>query len=73
MYRASMTNSNGLETDVAVKVLHTDLDTDTQSVQRLRDEARLLALLDHPSILSIHDLVLLDGRVALVTEYIDGQ
>ncbi|MCB9679199.1 MAG: serine/threonine protein kinase [Alphaproteobacteria bacterium] len=59
--------------DVALKVLHNGLDPRSQAVQRLRDEARLLALLDHPSILSIHDLVLLDGRVALVTEYIDGQ
>ncbi|MEZ4317334.1 MAG: protein kinase [Myxococcota bacterium] len=58
--------------DVALKVLHNGLDPRSQAVQRLRDEARLLGLLDHPSILSIRDLVLLDGRVALVTEYIDG-
>jgi serine/threonine protein kinase len=58
--------------DVAVKVLHHGLDPRSQAVQRLRDEARLLGLLDHPGILAIEDLVLLDGRVALITEYVDG-
>jgi len=59
--------------EVALKVLHNGLDPRSQAVQRLRDEARLLGLLDHPSILSIHDLIVLDDRVALVTEYVDGQ
>ena len=38
--------------------------------KRLADEAKLLGLLSHPSMLRIHDLVLLEGRVALVTEYV---
>ena len=40
---------------------------------RLRDEGRHLARLDHPTILKVHDLVVLDGRVALVTEYVAGE
>lgn len=73
VYRASMTNANGLETDVAVKVLHHDLDRDSQAVERLRDEGKMLGALVHAAILRVFDLVILDGRVGLVTEYVEGQ
>ncbi len=73
VYRASMVNATGLENEVAVKLLHHDLDTDDQAVQRLRDEGRMLGALVHPSILRIYDFVVLDGRVGLVMEYVEGQ
>ncbi|MFT4624560.1 MAG: serine/threonine protein kinase [Myxococcota bacterium] len=72
VYRATMRSGGGLESAVAVKVLRVDLDADTDAVRRLRDEGRLLARLNHPNILTVYDLVLLDGRVALVTEFVDG-
>jgi hypothetical protein len=71
VYRATMTSGGGLSQRVAVKLLHADLGTD--AVQRLRDEGRLLATLDHPAILRVLDLVILDDRVALVTELIEGR
>lgn len=58
---------------VAVKVLQQGLDARGQAVERLRDEARLLHLLDHPNILEVHDLIGVSGRVALMTEYLEGQ
>ncbi len=73
VYRAQMRSAGGLESEVAVKVLRGDLDPASQAVQRLRDEGRMLARLNHPAILKVHDLVLLEGRIALVTEYIEGQ
>jgi len=73
VYRASMTNATGLETEVAVKLLHHDLEHDSQAVQRLRDEGRMLGALVHPSILRIYDFVVLDSRVGLVMEYVEGQ
>lgn len=72
VYRASMTNATGLEADVALKVLHNDLDVDSQAVQRLRDEGRMLGALVHPSIVRVYDLVILEGRVGLVTEFVEG-
>lgn len=39
---------------------------------RLRDEARLLNLLRHRVIVRVEDLLSIDGRPALVMEYIDG-
>jgi hypothetical protein len=73
VYRARMTRDGGLAAEVALKVLRRDIDPDGQAVQRLRDEGRLLARLNHPAILKVHDLLVLDGRIALVTEYVDGQ
>ncbi|MCB9675580.1 MAG: serine/threonine protein kinase [Alphaproteobacteria bacterium] len=73
VYRASMTNATGLENEVAVKLLHHDLDRDSQAVQRLRDEGRMLGALVHPAILRIYDFVVLDARVGLVMEYVEGQ
>ena len=67
-----MTSTGGVEGDVALKVLHGDLDPKSQGVSRLLDEARMLGLLNHPCIVQGTDLVLLDGRVALVTEYVPG-
>lgn len=72
MYRATM-DAGGFATDVAVKVLREDVDPGGQAVQRLRDEARLLSRITHPAILRVHDLVVLEGRVALVTEFIEGE
>jgi len=57
---------------VAVKVLRTAAQRDDQALFRLRDEARMLAALDHPAILNVHELTRLAGRVALVTEYVEG-
>ena len=72
VYKATMTSAGGVRHEVAIKVLHDGLDPRSQAVQRLRDEGKLLGVLRHPAILKVHDLVLLAGRVSLVTEYIEG-
>ncbi|MCB9689658.1 MAG: protein kinase [Alphaproteobacteria bacterium] len=72
VYRATMASSGGVRTEVAIKVLRGDIDPGSDSVKRLRDEGRLLGALRHPAILRVHDLVLLENRVALVTEYVEG-
>jgi serine/threonine protein kinase len=73
VYRATMSRDGGVTTEVAVKILAADLDPGSDAVVRLRDEGRLLGALSHPAILHVYDLVLLAGRVALVTEYVEGQ
>lgn len=72
VYLAAMTSAGGLEKEVAVKVLLDGLDPRSQAVSRLRDEAQLLALMRHPAILHVQDLVVLNGRVGLVMEYVEG-
>ena len=57
---------------VALKILRDDVDPESGAIQRLKDEAELLARLSHPAILKVHDLTLLEGRITLITEYIEG-
>ena len=73
VYRATMTSPGGVQTEVAVKILREDIDPGSEAVKRLRDEGRLLGALRHPAILKVHDLVVLEGRVALVTEFVEGE
>lgn len=72
VYLATQRSTSGLESQVAVKVLGPEHSGDTLCVRRFRDEGRVLARLSHPNILTVFDLVELDGRTALVTEYVAG-
>lgn len=72
VYIARRVQPGGAVRRVAVKVLKTDLQNAPEAVQRLRDEGRMLAVLDHPCILRVLEMTLLRGRVALVTEYLEG-
>jgi len=63
---------NGLIRNVVIKVLRPDLDNNTQAVERLRDEARLMAKINHPSTLQVFAITELDGKTAVVLEYVDG-
>jgi serine/threonine-protein kinase len=73
VYRATMFAEDADPVEVAVKVLHQDIGTVSQPVQRLRDERRMLAAVRHESILAVHDLVVIEGRIGLVTEWVEGQ
>ena len=73
VFRAHMVSSGGVRIEVAVKLLQPELDPQSQALERLLDEGRLLGLLDHPAILKVHDLVQIADRVGLVTEYVDGE
>lgn len=72
VYHGLLTSSSGVRHQVAVKLLGAHLDPRSQALQRLLDEGRILASLDHPSILRVHDLVTVADRVALVSEYVRG-
>jgi serine/threonine protein kinase len=58
---------------VAVKVLPASLAADPAWLQRFEQEARAVGQLDHPNILSIHDLGVHEGRPYLVLELLEGQ
>ncbi len=73
VYRATLRSPGGLEREVAVKTLRPNVAPDDDAVRRLRDEARLLARLEHRAILDVLDIVQLGGRVAVVMKYLDGQ
>jgi predicted Ser/Thr protein kinase len=62
-----------LERDVALKVLHQQYVADTDYVERFRREARSVAQLSHPNIVTVIDRGEQDGRQFIVFEYINGE
>ncbi len=70
VYRARDTR---LERDVAIKVLPENLARDGSSLNQFEIEAKILASLSHPNILSIHDFRKEDGIHFAVTELLRGE
>jgi len=60
-----------LERDVAIKVIRPEFVTPALQAAFLR-EARLASALNHPGIVTIHDILTHDGRECIVMEYIAG-
>ncbi|MBI4614368.1 MAG: protein kinase, partial [Planctomycetes bacterium] len=63
----------GLNIDVAVKVLFPELAVDSEYVKRFRREARLAARLDHPNIVRVIDVGEERGFHYIVMEFINGE
>ena len=63
---------NTLQRKVAIKVLKPELATAEMETRFLR-EARVLAKLAHPNIVSIHDTGVVDGLHYYVMDYIEGE
>jgi serine/threonine-protein kinase len=62
-----------LERDVALKILHEHHHEDEEYVERFRREARAVAQLSHPNIVTVIDRGEADGRQFIVFEYVEGQ
>ncbi len=62
-----------LERDVALKVLHERFGDDGDHVERFRHEARAVAQLSHPNIVTVIDRGEQDGRQFIVFEYVPGE
>lgn len=57
---------------VAVKVLQEELRAEGELEERFRREARLLAQINHPNVVEVYDFGVVDERLYLVYELIDG-
>ena len=68
VYRALDTKLNR---HVAIKLLSDDL-ADAAARRRFQREAQTASSLNHPHILTVHDVGEFDGRQYLVTEFVDG-
>jgi serine/threonine-protein kinase len=62
-----------LDRKVALKVLHQQFTDDAEYVERFRREARAVAALSHPNIVTVIDRGEHEGRQFIVFEYIDGE
>ncbi|MCA9493362.1 MAG: protein kinase, partial [Myxococcales bacterium] len=72
VFRATLRRPKGFRKEVAVKVLHDRWVRDTAITARLRDEARVLGLVRHRALPAVDGLYWVQGRPALVVEYVDG-
>src|ERR1700694_1251748 len=61
-----------LEREVAFKELSPALATDPSFIERFRAEARILATLEHPTVVKVFDYFEEGGRVVLVSEFVRG-
>src|SRR5918996_3946010 len=69
VYRARDTR---LARDVAIKVINPEIAADPDRIARFRREATIVAALNHPGIVVIHDTGHENGLNYLVTEFVDG-
>ncbi len=62
-----------LDRKVALKILHQHYSADGDYVERFRREARSVAALSHPNIVTVIDRGAHEGRQFIVFEYVDGE
>jgi eukaryotic-like serine/threonine-protein kinase len=62
-----------LERKVAIKLLSSEFSLDANRRNRFFQEAKSASALNHPNILTVHEIGELAGKYYLVTEFIDGK
>ena len=72
VYLAEMSTASGFAKMVAIKLLKEEVSGNVNVAERMRDEARLLGMLQHRTIVQAEDLISISGRVAVVMEYVPG-
>jgi eukaryotic-like serine/threonine-protein kinase len=70
VYRA---RDSRLKREVAVKVLPPSYSADADRLRRFEQEAQAAGALNHPNILSIHDIGTHDGAPYIVSELLEGE
>jgi len=61
-----------LNRGVAIKLIPAHLMADAESVRRFRQEALAASALNHPNIITLHEIGEQEGRALIVTEFVDG-
>ncbi|MCB9676559.1 MAG: serine/threonine protein kinase [Alphaproteobacteria bacterium] len=72
VYLTKVIHADGFSRLVAVKLLHPRWSENEEIASRMRDEARLLGWLRHKNIVDVMDLTLIDGRCAVIMEYLEA-
>ena len=62
-----------LDRKVALKLLLSEFCSDLERVQRFKLEAKAASALNHPNIITIHEIDEFDERVFITTEFVDGE
>ena len=73
MSRVYRAHDRLLERTVALKILHEHYSQDEEYVERFRREARAVAQIAHPNVVTVIDRGEHEGRQFIVFEYVDGE
>lgn len=72
VYLAKVIHPDGFTRLSAIKLLHPKWSENDEITKRMRDEARLLGWLRHKHIVDVLDLTRIDGRCAVIMEYLEA-
>jgi eukaryotic-like serine/threonine-protein kinase len=68
-----LAHDEALDREIAVKVLLPEFCCNLERVNRFKLEARAVSALNHPNIITIHEIGEHDGQLFIATEYIKGE
>jgi len=72
VYHAELRVPRGFRRPCAVKVMKSSSPDHEHFMARMRDEARLLGMLQDEQILGVSELVMIEGRDAVIMEFVEG-
>jgi serine/threonine protein kinase len=73
MGQVFLADDTELNRPVAFKVLHHDVADDKERIRRFIQEAKAASALNHPNILTIHEIGSFEGARFIVSEFVDGE
>ena len=73
MGRVYLAEDTKLKRKVSLKFLSQNFSEDRQRVHRFEQEARAISALNHPNILTIHEVGEVDGGQFIAAEFVDGE
>lgn len=57
----------------AIKILYKEYSRDEETIERFRREAKIYANLEHPNIVPIYDIGIVEGIVFFIMKFIEGE
>ncbi len=66
-------HQKSLERNVAIKILPREFGEDVEFRKRFEDEAKAMAKLNHPNLISVYDFGEVDHMLYIVMEFVDGK
>ncbi|NQZ57638.1 MAG: protein kinase, partial [Lentisphaeraceae bacterium] len=73
MGQVSLANDSSISRDIALKVLHDDLQKDETMCLQFVEEARITGLLEHSNIVPVHTVGINDEeKIYFTMKYVDG-
>ncbi len=73
IFLASQSSLAGFEKHIVIKRILANLAQEERFVHMFLDEARIAAMLNHPNVVTIFDLGVVEGRLFIAMEYLAGE